>query len=130
MTKADIIEKMAKDADISKTAAGKALNSFIDNIVGSVKKAAPGADVRAGDVCRNQIRRALHATEFQPQRRGDRFHEKRLADARDAFQQHVAAREHGEENLPHDSLLPHHRACDLALQSLDVRTKGADLLLG
>ena len=38
MTKADIIEKMAKDADISKTAAGKALNSFIDNIVGSVKK--------------------------------------------------------------------------------------------
>ena len=38
MTKADIIEKMAKDADISKTAAGKALNSFIDNIVASVKK--------------------------------------------------------------------------------------------
>ena len=38
MTKADIIEKMAKDADVSKTAAGKALNSFIDNIVASVKK--------------------------------------------------------------------------------------------
>ncbi len=38
MTKADIIEKMAKDAEISKTAAGKALNSFIDNVVASVKK--------------------------------------------------------------------------------------------
>lgn len=38
MTKADIIEKMAQDAEISKTAAGKALNSFIENIVASVKK--------------------------------------------------------------------------------------------
>lgn len=38
MTKADLIEKMAQDAEISKTAAGKALNSFIDNIVASVKK--------------------------------------------------------------------------------------------
>jgi len=38
LTKADIIEKMAKDADISKTAAGKALNSFIDNVVASIKK--------------------------------------------------------------------------------------------
>lgn len=38
MTKADIIEKMAKDAEISKTAAGKALNSFIENITSSVKK--------------------------------------------------------------------------------------------
>jgi len=38
LTKADIIEKMASDADISKTAAGKALNSFIDNVVASIKK--------------------------------------------------------------------------------------------
>ena len=38
MTKADIIEKMAKDADISKTAAGTALNSFIENITESIKK--------------------------------------------------------------------------------------------
>ncbi|MCK4728488.1 MAG: HU family DNA-binding protein [Desulfobacterales bacterium] len=35
MTKADLVEQMAKDADISKAAANKALNSFI----GSVKKA-------------------------------------------------------------------------------------------
>jgi len=38
LTKADIIEKMAKDADISKTAAGNALNSFIENITASIKK--------------------------------------------------------------------------------------------
>lgn len=38
MTKADIIEKMAKDAEISKTAAGKALNSFVENITASIKK--------------------------------------------------------------------------------------------
>lgn len=35
MTKVDLVEQMAKDADISKAAANKALNSFI----GSVKKA-------------------------------------------------------------------------------------------
>jgi DNA-binding protein HU-beta len=35
MTKAEIVEKMAKDAKISKAAANKALNSF----AGSVKKA-------------------------------------------------------------------------------------------
>jgi DNA-binding protein HU-beta len=29
---------MAKDADISKTAAGNALNSFIENITASIKK--------------------------------------------------------------------------------------------
>ena len=38
MTKADIIEKMAKDAEISKTSAGRALNSLIDSVVASVKK--------------------------------------------------------------------------------------------
>ena len=38
MTKADLIEKMAKDADVSKAAAGKALDSLIDSIVKSVKK--------------------------------------------------------------------------------------------
>jgi len=38
MTKADLIEKMAGDADISKAAAGKAFDSFIDAIVKTVKK--------------------------------------------------------------------------------------------
>jgi DNA-binding protein HU-beta len=38
MTKADLVEKMAKDAGISKAAAAEALNSFIDSVVKSVKK--------------------------------------------------------------------------------------------
>jgi len=38
MTKAELIEKMGKDADISKAAAGKALNSFIDAVTKSLKK--------------------------------------------------------------------------------------------
>jgi DNA-binding protein HU-beta len=38
MTKVELIEKMADDADISKAAAGKALGSFVDGIKKSVKK--------------------------------------------------------------------------------------------
>jgi DNA-binding protein HU-beta len=38
MTKVELIEKMAKDADISKTAAGKALDSFVDGIKKTLKK--------------------------------------------------------------------------------------------
>ncbi|MFZ1199434.1 MAG: HU family DNA-binding protein, partial [Desulfobacterales bacterium] len=32
MTKAELIEKMATEADISKVAAGKALDSFVDGV--------------------------------------------------------------------------------------------------
>jgi DNA-binding protein HU-beta len=38
MTKAELIEKIAKDADVSKAAAGKALDSFIDGVKKSLKK--------------------------------------------------------------------------------------------
>jgi len=38
MTKAELVEKMAKDAQISKVAAGKALNSFMDGITKGLKK--------------------------------------------------------------------------------------------
>ena len=38
MTKAELVEKMATDADISKAAAGKALDSFIDGIKKTLKK--------------------------------------------------------------------------------------------
>lgn len=38
MTKAEIIEQMAADAEISKAAAGKALNSFVDSVSKAVKK--------------------------------------------------------------------------------------------
>ncbi len=38
MTKAELIEQMAKDAEISKVAAGKALDSFVDGITKALKK--------------------------------------------------------------------------------------------
>ena len=38
MTKADLVEQMAKDAGISKTAAAAALNSFVDGITKALKK--------------------------------------------------------------------------------------------
>ena len=38
MTKAELIEKMAKDAGISKTAAGAALSSFMDGVTKALKK--------------------------------------------------------------------------------------------
>ena len=38
MTKAELVEKMAKDADITKVAADLALHSFIDGIVKTLKK--------------------------------------------------------------------------------------------
>jgi DNA-binding protein HU-beta len=38
MTKVELIDKMAKDAKISKVAAGTALNSFMDGITKALKK--------------------------------------------------------------------------------------------
>ena len=38
MTKAELIEKVAKDAGITKTAAGAALASFIDGVTKALKK--------------------------------------------------------------------------------------------
>ena len=38
MTKAELIEKMANDAGISKTEAGKAIESFIEGVTKALKK--------------------------------------------------------------------------------------------
>jgi DNA-binding protein HU-beta len=38
MTKAEIIDQMASDAGISKTAAAAALNSFVDSVTKTLKK--------------------------------------------------------------------------------------------
>jgi DNA-binding protein HU-beta len=38
MTKAELVEKMAKEAGISKAAAGKALGSFTDSVKKALKK--------------------------------------------------------------------------------------------
>jgi len=38
MTKADLIEKIAKDAKVTKAAADKAIDSFVDGVTKSLKK--------------------------------------------------------------------------------------------
>lgn len=38
MTKAELVAAIAKDADITKVAAGKALDSFLSNVVEGLKK--------------------------------------------------------------------------------------------
>jgi DNA-binding protein HU-beta len=38
MTKAELVAKMAKDADIPKTKAEKALDAFVESVSGSLKK--------------------------------------------------------------------------------------------
>lgn len=38
MTKADLVEKMAEEAGITKVAATAALNSFMESVVGTLKK--------------------------------------------------------------------------------------------
>jgi DNA-binding protein HU-beta len=38
MTKAELVEKMAEDADVSKAAAEKCFKSFVDAVIKSVKK--------------------------------------------------------------------------------------------
>ncbi len=38
MTKAELVDNMAKDAGISKAAAGTALNSFVDSVTKALKK--------------------------------------------------------------------------------------------
>lgn len=38
MTKSELIDRMSQDADISKAAAGKALDSFIEGVKKSLKK--------------------------------------------------------------------------------------------
>ena len=45
MTKAELVDKMAKDAGISKVAAATALNSFMDGVAKSLKKKDKAAEV-------------------------------------------------------------------------------------
>ena len=54
-------------------------------------------DVHADDVARHQVRRALDALEAAAEAARERFRDQRLAEARRALQQDVAARETGRE---------------------------------
>ena len=59
-------------------------------------------DVRADDVGGHQVGRELDARELQVQDVGQRVHEARLADAGNAFEQHVAAGEQARDGQVDD----------------------------
>ena len=72
-------------------------------------------DAGAGDVRGHQVGRELHAAERQVQRFAEGAHEQGLAQAGDAFQQRVAAREQAGQDTPHDLRLADDHAADLGL---------------
>ena len=59
-------------------------------------------DVGADDVGRHQVGRELDARELQVQHVGQRAHEDRLAEARDALEQHVPAGEQARDRQVDD----------------------------
>ena len=74
----------------------------------------------------HQVGRELDARERQLQRLGQRAHQQRLAQAGDAFQQHVPAREQRGGDRARDVGLPDHAAGDLDQQPVDVRAERGD----
>ena len=67
--------------------------------------AALDEDLRADDVRWQQVRRELNALELQMQRFGQRVDQGRFAKARNAFQQHMPAADHGGEHMLDDVML-------------------------
>jgi len=51
MSKADIVDKIAKDAGISKAASEKAVNAFIEAVTNSLKKGQPVTLIGFGTFC-------------------------------------------------------------------------------
>ena len=71
-------------------------------------------DVRADDVGGHQIGRELDARELQVEHIRQRVHEAGLADAGDAFEQHVAARQQAGDRAVDDLLVTDDAAPDFA----------------
>ena len=76
-------------------------------------------DVGADDVGRHQVGRELDARELEVQRVGEGVHEARLADARNAFEQHVPAGKQARHRSVHDVVV----ADDAAATSWVMRLK-------
>ena len=82
--------------------------------------------VDAEQVGGQQVRRELHAGEVQPQRRGERPGDQRLAEAGQVLDQHVPAGEHGGEDQRQRFALAHHGALDLVEDGFAVGGRGRD----
>ena len=75
-------------------------------------------DVRAGDVCRHQVRRELDPVEGAVDDVADGPHEHRLAEPRDALEQDVAVGEQAGQRLADERGLADDDPADLALDGL------------
>ena len=73
-------------------------------------------DLGADDVARHQVGRELDAAELQVQRLRQRAHQQRLAEARHAFEQAVAAGEQADQQLLDDVVLADDRLRDRGAQ--------------
>ena len=69
--------------------------------------------LRADDVGRHQVGRELNARELEVEHVGQRVHEARLADAGNALEQHVAARQQARHRRRDDLLVPDDAPADL-----------------
>ena len=77
-------------------------------------------DVGAGDVGGHQVRRELDAGERQIQHLRERPHQQGLAEAGDAFQQRVAARQQADQHPVHDVRVPDDDLADLGPHPVEV----------
>ena len=75
-------------------------------------------DIGADDVARHQVRRELDAGEGELEALREGLDEKRLAEAGDAFQQHVTAREETDQHLADDVVVADDDLADLGAQRL------------
>src|SRR5262245_7448873 len=78
-------------------------------------------DVRADDVGRHQIRRELDARERQLETLRQGLDEQRLAEPGNALEQHVAAREHADEDVVDDLAVAYDDFFDLRTQAFERR---------
>ena len=70
-------------------------------------------DVAAEDVARHQVGRELHPAKLDAEELGERLHQGRLADAGDAFEQHMPPAEDGDEHQPVQRRLAQQDAVEL-----------------
>ncbi len=85
----------------------------------------------AQDVAGHQVGGELHAAELQVQCLPQRAHQQRLAQARRAFQQAMAAGEQADQQLLHHRVLAHHRLGQGGAQRAQLgELRGEDVVVG
>jgi hypothetical protein len=76
-------------------------------------------DVRAGDVGRHQVRRALHAGKPEIGGVAQRFDEQRLAESRRPLDERVPLTEETHQQMIDERRVPHEHAADFRLQRIE-----------